>query len=412
MGATRGFYFFMETSALNTRIEDPCIHYLEVLKAVPFFRTLNAHELEEVAQACSQETFVPGNVVFKEGSPADKFYIIVEGSVEVWKDFGSTRQCQLGSHGRGHVFGEMALIDEMPRSATLVAAQAVSALVIKRDDFLHLVKNNGNLALSIILSISQIVRDSNEAYVKTLSDRNARLEFAYAELKAAHDEKLRNERLSTIGKFSSVILHDIRNPLAVIKVIADLLLMHNGNYEQVEQDVARLRREVARMERLAQEFLDYSRGEVRIELTVSNVDRMLSRLRDSCEDAVRKSGIDFILDYESNVPFIVDEERFLRVLVNLVENSRKAMNPGGKLSVHAAMKQDCMVFTIRDTGVGMSAEVVKRVYEPFYSESGGGGTGLGMLIVKNIVEAHEGSISIDSTLGVGTTVTVKIPVRL
>ncbi len=391
---------------------DPCTLYHEVLKAVPFFRTLEDDEVTEVARACTQETFVPGNVIFKEGSPADKFYIIIEGNVEVWKDFGSTRQCQLGTHGRGHVFGEMALIDEMPRSATLVAAQAVRALVIKRDDFLHLVKSNGNLALSIILSISQIVRDSNEAYVKTLSDRNSRLEFAYAELKAAHDEKLRNERLSTIGKFSSVILHDIRNPLAVIKVIADLMLMHNGNQQQVEQDVERLRREVSRMERLAQEFLDYSRGEVRIELTVSNVDRMLSMLRDSCEDAVKKSGMEFMVDYDSNVPFIVDEERFLRVLVNLVENARKAMNPGGILSVHASLENECMVFTIRDSGIGMSAEVVKRVFEPFYSESGAGGTGLGMLIVKNIVEAHEGSISIDSTPGVGTTVKVRIPVRL
>lgn len=402
----------METSVLNTRTKKQDVSYLEILKAVPFFRTLKDEEVAEIARTCSQESFSPGSIIFKEGSPADKFYIIVEGTVEVWKDFGSTRQCQLGIHGPGHVFGEMALIDEMPRSATLVAGQSVSALVIKRDDFLHLVKSNGNLAFSIILSISQIVRDSNEAYVKTLSDRNARLEFAYAELKAAHDERLRNERLSTIGKFSSVILHDIRNPLAVIKVIADLMLMHNGNRQQIEQDVERLRREVSRMERLAQEFLDYSRGEVRIELTVSNVDRLLSMLRDSCEDAVRKSGIGFIVDYTSNVPFIVDEERFLRVLVNIVENARKAMSPGGTLYVHAGLVEDCIAFTIRDTGVGMSPEVLKRVFEPFYSESGAGGTGLGMLIVKNIVEAHEGSISIDSTPGVGTTVTVQIPVRL
>ncbi len=386
--------------------------YEKILRAVPFFCNLSKDEIADLAAVCVPESFVPGDIIFRENTNADKFYIIIDGQVEVWKAYQLPSQCQIGSHGPGHIFGEMALLDEQPRSATLIATQAVHALVILREDFLRLVRKSGNLALSILLSMSQIVRDSNDVYVQNLSDKNLRLEQAYTELKSAHEEMLRNERLSTIGKFSSIIFHDIRNPLAVIKVSTDLIALNKDDPEQVEQGLHRLRREIDRMERLAQDFLDYSRGEVRLDLTVTSVDRILSQLRTSSEGSLKKAGIQLHIEYDINTPFIVDEERFLRVLINLVDNARKAMDEGGSLTIHVAKNKERLVFTMRDTGVGMSTEATKRVFEPFFSESRKGGTGLGMLIVNNIIEAHEGDISISSVPGAGTTVKLTLPTRL
>jgi signal transduction histidine kinase len=332
--------------------------------------------------------------------------------VEVWKAYRDERRSLLAVHGAGHFFGEMALIDDLPRSATLVAKESTDALFILRDDFQRLIRSNASIALSVMMSISLMVRSSNETFVEDLRERNAKLEAAYSELKAAQDELLRSERLSTIGKFSSLILHDIRNPIAVMKAIADLAALHSGDAKAVESDLKRMRSEIGRMERLAQEFLDYTRGEIRLSLGVSTVEAVFSRLVEGLGDRLQRSNIELELVNEAPDPFVLDEERFSRVLLNLAENSRKAMPHGGTLSIRARRQDDRVIFTVVESGDGMTREVLDRIFEPFYSNSGKGGTGLGMLIVKNIVEAHEGDIEVRSEPGKGTEVGVSIPARI
>ncbi len=386
--------------------------YNAFLKRVYFFKDLAEEEIEELARLCGEESFSAGEVIFVEGAVADKFYILMDGKVEVWKSYQDDRRSLLATHGAGHFFGEMALIDDLPRSATLVARESTRALFLLREDFQRLIRSNASIALSVMMSISLMVRSSNETFVEDLRERNAKLEAAYAELKAAQDELLRSERLSTIGKFSSLILHDIRNPIAVMKAIADLAALHSGDAQAVAGDLKRMRAEIARMERLAQEFLDYTRGEIRLSLGVATVDAVFSRLAEGLGDRLQRANIELELVNQAPEPFVLDEERFSRVLVNLSENSRKAMPNGGTLSVRAVRKGDRVVFTVTDTGEGMTNEVLERIFEPFYSNSGKGGTGLGMLIVKNIVEAHEGEIRVKSEIGAGTEVTVSIPARI
>jgi signal transduction histidine kinase len=166
------------------------------------------------------------------------------------------------------------------------------------------------------------------------------------------------------------------------------------------------------MERLAQEFLDYTRGEIRLSLGVATVDAVFTRLTEGLGDRLQRSNIELELVNEAPEPFVLDEERFARVLVNLAENSRKAMPHGGTLSIRSYRRGDRVVFVVTDSGEGMTREVLDRIFEPFYSNSGKGGTGLGMLIVKNIVEAHEGDIEVRSEPGKGTEVTVSIPARI
>ena len=386
--------------------------YSAFLKRVYFFKDLDEGEIDELSSLCGEESFAAGEVVFVEGAVADKFYIVMTGKVEVWKSYQDDHRSLLAVHGAGHFFGEMALIDELPRSATLVAREPTRALFLLRADFQRLIRSNASIALSVMMSISLMVRSSNETFVEDLRERNAKLEAANAELKTAQDELLRSERLSTIGKFSSLILHDIRNPIAVMKAIADIAILHSGNAEAVAADLKRMRAEIARMERLAQEFLDYTRGEIRLSLGVATVDAVFTRLTEGLGDRLQKSNIELELVNEAPSPFVLDEERFSRVLVNLAENARKAMPDGGTLSIRAARRAESVVFTVTDSGEGMTGEVLARIFEPFYSKSDKGGTGLGMLIVKNIVEAHEGEIVVRSEPGKGTEVIVSIPARI
>ena len=105
------------------------------LKKVYFFQDLPDGQIRKIQRVCHQIEYAPGQIIFEEGSQADRFYIVAQGAVEVWKDYRLPEKDLLAVHERGHLFGEMALIDQDRRSATCVAATDVEALEISRDHF-------------------------------------------------------------------------------------------------------------------------------------------------------------------------------------------------------------------------------------------------------------------------------------
>lgn len=386
--------------------------YPDFLRRVFFFKDLADDEIMLLAGSCQEEEYAPGDILFTEGSAADRFYIVIEGRVEVWKNFYDPKPDLLAIHGPGHFFGEMALIDELPRSATVVAKDPVRLLFLFRDDFRRLIAEHASIALSVMTAISFMVRSSNELYVEDLRKRNEALEKAYAELEKAQAERLRSERLSTLGKFSSLILHDIRNPLSALKGQIQLMEIQLDEPERLKSRIAASRTEVERLERLASEFLDYSRGEIRLDMAIDKPRRLLELTRDRMADRTARNGVEVRIEAGFDEAVILDSERILRALQNVADNACKAMaSGGGRLVLRSEKDGDSLVFCVEDTGEGMDAEVLAHVFEPFYSSSRQGGTGLGMLIVKNIVEAHGGKVSLESEQGKGTKVFLALPLR-
>ena len=382
------------------------------LRRTYFFKGLVDEEIRLVASACAEEERDAGDVIFVEGATADRFYIVIEGRVEVWKNYYDAKPDLLAVHGPGHFFGEMALIDELPRSATVVAKDAARLLFLYRDDFRRLIRERSSIALSVMTAISYMVRSANEAYVEDLRKRNAQLEKAYAQLESAQAERLRSERLSTLGKFSSLILHDIRNPLSGLKGQIQLMGLRLDEPDKLKSHIAASLAEISRFERLANEFLDYSRGEVRLDMAVARPGEILARLEEGLRERFARAGIRVERDLRYDEPVILDADRVLRALQNLADNARKAMSSkGGVLSLKSYLDGVQLAFEVADTGEGMSPEVLGHLFEPFYSASGQGGTGLGMLIVKNIVEAHGGTVRIGSRKGVGTRVVLRFPLK-
>ena len=382
----------------------------EALKRVYFLKGLSGDELHLLAKVCSEEEFEPGALIFEEGSTADRFYVLIEGHVEIWKDSRSESPKMLAVHGPGHFFGEIALIDELPRSATLVARDSVKVLNLARDDFRRLIAERTSIALAVMTGISSLIRSSNEIFVEDLRKRNTELEEANRALARIHEEQIKVEKLSTLGKFSSLILHDIRNPISMLKGQLQLIELESGDTEKVASLVKSCIVEVGRLERLANEFLDYSRGEIRLELAPTNATELLMRLSSALKERFASAGIAIEAKIECEESILLDTERVLRALHNLADNSRKAMiGRKGLLRFVARREGGFLVIEVADTGEGMPPEVLSHVFEPFYSASNRGGTGLGMLIVRNIVEAHGGSIRIESALDEGTRIFLSFP---
>jgi signal transduction histidine kinase len=385
--------------------------YFGFLRNIPFFRTLSDEDIREIMRYCRETEFPARSVIFKEGDRADRFYIIMSGEVEVWKDFDSPDSDILAVHGEGKLFGEMALVDDLPRSATVVSRTDTRMLFINEDEFQRILEENAAVALAIVKSLSAMVRKSNESFLEDLRERNLRLQRAFDQLKEAQNELLKNERLSALGKFSSMILHDIRNPISVIRAFADLLRMSAEGDEKAKSYVDNIRHETQRLNQLANELLDYSRGEVRLDIEAVSVPDFLHEVREFAERRLSLRNIEVAcrVAYEGQV--MMDRQRIFRVMSNLVENSRKALAGEGRCEISVEKDDNFLSFCVEDTGEGIDKESLKRIFEPFFSSSKGG-TGLGLAIVKSTVEAHGGDINISSTPKKGTRVTFTIPHRV
>lgn len=378
------------------------------LRKVYFFRDLADEDLRMIGERCRETSFKAGQIIFRERSVGDHFYIVLRGEIEVWKDFDLPSRDRLAAHGAGHIFGEMALVDDLPRSATVIARTDTTLLYLGREHFQEVLQQSTTVARSILRSLSAMVRQSNDSFVASLHRQHQELQRAYAELKDAQDELLRNERLSNVGKFSSMILHDLRNPISAIRGYAELILAHPTDQLRTEKYANSVMREADRLKDLSGELLDYSRGEIRLDMRLVDLAEFFSRFRSLVEDRFTARDMRIDVDVAWRDPVLLDERRLLRVFVNLADNARNAMERGGVLSVRVSEQAGNLLVEVSDTGRGMDAETLKRVFEPFYSSSGGG-TGLGMVIVKNVIEAHDGSLSISSVPGGGTVVSILLP---
>ena len=228
--------------------------------------------------------------------------------------------------------------------------------------------------------------------------------------------------------FLSNMSHDIRTPMNAIIGFTSLASAHFDNKERVRDYLAKIMSSSNHLLSLINDVLEMSRiesGKLHLNESECNLSEVMHELRNILQVDVREKKLDFFIDtvgvFDENI--ICDRLRLNQVLLNLVGNSIKFTKPGGSISVRILEKEggtkDRTLYEIRvkDNGIGMSEEFVKRIFEPFEREknstvSGIQGTGLGMPITKNIVEAMGGTIEVYSKQNEGSEFIVTIPFKL
>jgi signal transduction histidine kinase len=341
-------------------------------KASNFFKGFTTEDLQKILKIGQEESFSAGEVIFREGDLAEKFYVILQGKVEVWKNYGLPSQDILAIRGAGDTFGEMALIDELPRSATLKTVEPTLCLVQKKEDFQKLLKENSSITLTLMKSVSAMVRQSNEAFISGLRQKNLKLEKAYQDLQVAQQELIKSERLSTLGKFASMVLHDLRNPISILKGYAEMIVLTPGVDEKISKYREKIVAEAGRLSRMAGELLDFSRGDIRLNLLPVQLDTFFLTLQENIAPAYEAKELLIKIDNHVQEAIMMDLDRLLRVFINLADNARKAMEKGGTLTISARPEGKTVVFFIEDTGKGMSPEVLEKIFDPFFSQSTSG----------------------------------------
>ena len=220
-------------------------------------------------------------------------------------------------------------------------------------------------------------------------------------------EMSQKERLTSLGRLSTVIAHEVRNPLMIIKASLHGIRQPDVAPHALREAVADIDEEVVRLNRIVNEVLDFARP-IRFELAPVDVNALC---RESAAAAmVGGSGpaIDLQLDPAVR-PISADHERLRLALVNMLVNARHATN-GGNLPVTLSTRVDIdrVLITIADHGVGISSDDLGRVFDPYFTTKRGG-TGLGLPIAKNIVEGLGGTIAVTSIPGRGTEIRVDLP---
>ena len=238
-----------------------------------------------------------------------------------------------------------------------------------------------------------------------------------AELEKAHEleaQLQQAERSAVIGRLGSAIAHEIRNPLNYINLTLDHLRAkfapEDGEKRQTfEKLTSQLKNEVARINQQISDFLNYSRPAKAKLQPIDAREVVEDSLRIVEVDAAEKNIIISLVEHEDAGKINGDPEFLRSVFNNLFLNAAQAMGTdGGKLSVKISPDDGFVRIEIADTGSGIPAENLEKIFEPYFSTKETG-TGLGLAIVQKIVDVHHGSIDVESTLGEGTKFTVKLP---
>lgn len=258
------------------------------------------------------------------------------------------------------------------------------------------------------LAIANAIAYSELAHtVEELERTRDELLRTIAELQATRDKLVHAEKLALIGRLGASVAHEIRNPLVSIGAWARRILKTTQEPTTKER-IEIIVREVSRLEVILRELMDFASFSAlerkRVSL-VAVVRQVVSLLAASASEA----GVRIVCDTPESLPEVVgDASRLEQVILNLSKNAIEAMPYGGTLTIRLYEDSSFIVCEVHDTGNGIDPEQLEHIFEPFFTTKRHG-TGLGLMITKQIVEQHGGTIQAHSVVGVGTTFLIRLP---
>ncbi len=336
------------------------------------FSGLLAEELSTLAQTGEIRSFEQGDTIFAEGDPGDGLFVIIEGRVQVSTLMSDDERKVFSVVDTGDFFGEMAVLDDGPRSATAVADKKTRLYFIRREDLLKVLDSSPKLAVSLMREFSLRLREFNRKYV---------------------EEVLQSERLALVGRFARSIVHDFKNPLNIIGLAAELAAMDGATDEMRGNAQKRISKQVTRLSNMINELLEFTRGsQTSVVLAeVSYKEYMEPLLEDLRTDLTVKNAE---LKVGGDIPEVLvrmDQQRLMHVFYNLVNNAVDSMGQG-VVTVSFREEEDVVWTDIKDEGPGIAPEIADKLFEPFATHGKSQGTGLGLSICRRIVEDHKGKI--------------------
>lgn len=281
----------------------------------------------------------------------------------------------------------------------------------KIDEF-GLLSNNFNEMLRQIREMTgerekqnEILHEKVQEATAELQRKNVQLEVANLELFRTTRKMSEMERLAATIQTAAQFAHEVGTPLNLISGHAQLLQASLPENSKEANRLKTITAQIERIETIVREMLDRTRFGA-TELAPLNLNEVLGKIFDAVEPTLQESHVELTTDLDANLPEISgDAGRLQQVFFNLVKNALDAMPDGGKLEVSTRSEGEKVIAEFTDNGVGMNKEVSEQIFQPlFTTKERGRGTGLGLVVVKQIMQNHEAEIEVESAPGKGTTI--------
>lgn len=535
---------------------------IKALKNITLFNNVSEDLISKFVETVHEKVYSPGELIFNENSEDSFLYLIVDGTIKITKKTTHEIEPAIGIFHPGDFFGELELIDGLPRSATATSLTDSKLFLLNRDDFNKIISSSPQAAHNLLLTLSLRLRSINETFIRNFANyieaTKNKIEKFHQLLEAAElvnstldldrllpiilsnavnatdadrgtvflidetkreiwskvfqgnglveirlpigsgiagkvaesgitinisdaykdnrfnpdidkqtgyttksilcmsmknkdgkilgvfqllnkkkgnftvededyinafslhasmaianaslaQQMVQSERLSAVGRMASTIIHDIKNPMATMRLYTQLLKTKVGNDEAASM-TDEILRQIDRFVKMTQEVLDFSKGVAATNFEVTDIKQFINEVIPFIEKDFAKRNISIIKNIRFEGMAKLDPDKMMRVIYNLASNAADAMNDGGNFTITVSQENTFLKIEFADTGTGMTEEIKSKIFEPFFSYGKKHGTGLGMAIVKKIIEDHNGTIEIDSEIGKGTTLKIKLPI--
>ena len=320
---------------------------------------------------------------------------------------GSWMEIQLGFSKENHIVTFAPLRAEKPLSGLSGPVLGVVEIVQDLSDdyrdifqFQKLVMTTSAAVMGLLLSVLIFVVKRGEHIIEQRAMERLRLK-----------EKLsRAEHLSSLGEMMAAVSHEIRNPLGIIRSSAELLKKKSAGDNRSDTITDIIVEESSRLNNIITDFLNFAKPQTP-DLTPCRIDEIIQKNITFLSAQIAENRYAIETDFDGDAPAIpVDANMLYQAFLNILINAMQAMPDGGKISIRLRAAGPAVSVTFADNGEGVPAELLDKIWDPFYTTKEKG-TGLGLGIVKNIIKAHGGRTSIDNRPGGGATVTVTIPIQ-
>ena len=375
-------------------------------KVIPrAFPGIKPTEVEELIANCRVQNYPEGAVLCRENATEHTFYMILEGEVQVSKLVNTTENRLLKTLHPGDFFGEMALIHNAPRAATVTSTTPIVVLELDKKEFDRVLEHSSSVALAMVREISSRLRENDEMAIEDLRVRAGELAQAYQKL--AEQELARRDFLTNVA-------HELRTPLMSASGYLQLLQKGAMSGDQLKTAVDTVERNVRQIVALVNDILFLQEMDLVLsEFQPVDMGEISRNVIEKYKGRAVEKNIVLTLRGDHRLPTIPGDARSLeRALTSLVDNAIKFSPHGGDVEIRLQSGRDMLEVAVEDHGIGISPNTQPHIFDRFYhlerhEDDLYGGIGLGLAIARQVIEQHNGELEVSSTPGRGSLFTMK-----
>ena len=380
---------------------------LQVLQRA--FPGIPTDEAEMMISSGKVHSYPPNTVLCREGAIENTFYIILEGEVQVAKLLNELETRFLKHLKGGDFFGEMALIHNAPRAATVITTAPCTILEINKEAFSKLLEQSSSMSLAMVREVSRRLRENDEMAIGDLRLKARELAYAYQQL--AEQEFSRREFLTTIA-------HELRTPLTAASGFLQLVRMGMLDGQTLTQAMDTIARNVQDIISLTNDILFLQEMDLILpEFEPTDVGPIVVKLVEQMRTRAVHNSVALKLEITQDLPQVDGDAKSLeRAIAAILDNAIKFSPDGGDVLVDVGSDAVQLLVQVEDHGVGIATDVLPCIFDRFFHVDHVGnylfrGLGLGLSVARQVIEQHGGKILVESELGKGSKFTVLLKAK-